>query len=209
MKIETLYFGGNEANCYLVSTDSAAVVIDPAAPFKEARAFLEENSEKERYIFLTHFHFDHILGAKELKEKYVCKIVIGEQDEIGLYDDTYSLSGWVGLSQEPFYADIKVTDGDEIPLGGETVKVIHTPGHTAGSVCYMIGDVIFTGDTLFEYSAGRTDFPTGDSDTLMASLKKLSKLPKNFTLYPGHGDSTTLLKEKLHNPYMQQIRDVL
>ncbi len=209
MNIKTLYYGGNEANCYLVSTDSAALVIDPAEAFEEAAAFLRENSEKERYILLTHFHFDHILGAKELSENFGAKIVIGAMDEVGLYNDTFSLSRLVGLVQEPFYADIKVDEGDIIDLGEEKLEVLYTPGHTAGSVCYKIGDVLFTGDTLFEYSVGRTDFPSGDGGALMASLKKLSEIEENLTLYPGHGDKTTLLKEKLHNPYMQRLNDFI
>ncbi len=209
MNIKTLYYGGNEANCYLVSTDSAALVIDPAEAFEEAKAFLTENSEKEEYILLTHFHFDHILGAKELREISGAKIVIGVMDEVGLYNDSFSLSRLVGLVQEPFYADIKVDERDIIDLGGEKLEVLYTPGHTAGSVCYRIGEVLFTGDTLFEYSVGRTDFPTGDGAALAASLKRLAEIEENLTLYPGHGDKTTLLKEKLHNPYMQRLNDFI
>ncbi len=209
MNIKTLYYGGNEANCYLVSTDSAALVIDPAEAFEEAAAFLRENGEKEKYILLTHFHFDHILGAKELSESFGAKIVIGAMDEVGLYNDSFSLSRLVGLTQEPFYADIKVEEGDVIDLGEEKLEVLYTPGHTAGSVCYKIGEALFTGDTLFEYSVGRTDFPSGDGRALMASLKKLSEIEENLILYPGHGDKTALLKEKLHNPYMQRLNDYL
>ena len=209
MEIQTLYFGGNEANCYLVLTDSAALVIDPAAPFVEAQRFLSENSDKERLILLTHFHFDHILGAKELRDKFGAKIVIGAMDEVGLYNDRFSLSALVGLSQEPFYADVKVEDGDIIEIREDKIEVLYTPGHTAGSVCYRLGENLFTGDTLFEYSVGRTDFPTGDSAALTESLKRLAEIEENLILYPGHGDSTTLLKEKLHNPYMQDLSDYI
>jgi glyoxylase-like metal-dependent hydrolase (beta-lactamase superfamily II) len=202
MEIKYFPISGNGANCYLVKTESAAIVIDPFEADGRVITFFKENGEKDKYILLTHCHFDHILGAKELREFFGGKIIIGKLDETGLANPDISLSNWVGLKQEPFSADITVADGDLLDLGGTEFKVLHTPGHTVGSVCYMAEDVIFSGDTLFAGSVGRTDFPTGNFATLNASLKKLKDLGKDYTLYPGHGEPTTLFREIKTNPYM-------
>lgn len=202
MDIRYFPISGSGANCYLIKTDSAAIVIDPFEADDRIIEFLKENSGLEKYILLTHCHFDHILGADELRDLFGAQIVIGEPDGIGLNDTSVSLSCWAGFVQKPFSADILVRDGDVLKLGGTDFYVMHTPGHTAGSVCYMAEDVIFTGDTLFEGSVGRTDFPTGDPAALNASLEKLKSLGKDYTLYPGHGVPTTLYREIKTNPYM-------
>lgn len=205
MTVKTLYFGDMAANCYLVSTDTAAIVIDPFAQYGAIADFFTLNPQKERYVLLTHCHFDHILGADTLREQFGAKIVIGKLDEKGLCDTSFSLSHLVGMSQTPFYADKTVSNEEILSVAEEKIRVLHTPGHTEGSVCYIIEDAIFTGDTLFAGSVGRCDFPTGDGSALMKSLEKLSHLDKNYKVYPGHGESTDILTEKLNNPYMQGI----
>lgn len=205
MTVKTLYFGDMAANCYLVSTDTAAIVIDPFAQYGAIADFFTLNPQKERYVLLTHCHFDHILGAHTLREQFGAKIVIGKLDEKGLCDTSFSLSHLVGMSQTPFYADKTVSNEEILSVAEEKIRVLHTPGHTEGSVCYIIEDAIFTGDTLFAGSVGRCDFPTGDGSALMKSLEKLSHLDKNYKVYPGHGESTDILTEKLNNPYMQGI----
>lgn len=205
MTVKTLYFGDMAANCYLVSTDTAAIVIDPFAQYGAIADFFTLNPQKERYVLLTHCHFDHILGADTLREQFGAKIVIGKLDEKGLCDTSFSLSHLVGMSQTPFYADKTVSNEEILSVAEEKIRVLHTPGHTEGSVCYIIEDAIFTGDTLFAGSVGRCDFPTGDGSALMKSLEKLSHLDKNYKVYPGHGEPTDILTEKLNNPYMQGI----
>ncbi len=205
MTVKTLYFGDMAANCYLVSTNTAAIVIDPFAQYGAIADFFTLNPQKERYVLLTHCHFDHILGADTLREQFGAKIVIGKLDEKGLCDTSFSLSHLVGMSQTPFYADKTVSNEEILSVAEEKIRVLHTPGHTEGSVCYIIEDAIFTGDTLFAGSVGRCDFPTGDGSALMKSLEKLSHLDKNYKVYPGHGEPTDILTEKLNNPYMQGI----
>ncbi len=190
------------ANCYLVKTESAAIVIDPYATDPRVTAFFDENKVSEKYILLTHCHFDHILGAEELRSRYGAKIIIGSEDEIGLLNPDISLSSWLGIEQKPFSADKTVTEGDILSLGGTEFRVMHTPGHTAGSVCYIAEDVIFSGDTLFEGSIGRTDFPTGDFVTIKNSLNRLKNLGCDYKVYAGHGNPTTLFREIKNNPYM-------
>lgn len=194
------------ANCYTVLTDKAAIVIDPYSPQKAVCDFLKSNAELNRYILLTHCHFDHILGALELRNMFGVPVAIGEKDAVGLYNTAISLSEAVGLRQEPFYADILFGDGDVLELGEEALSVIHTPGHTAGSVCYRIGDVIFSGDLLFKNSIGRTDFPTGGYGALIKSVKRLADFNRNFTVYPGHGEKTDLFGEIKNNPYLKELR---
>lgn len=203
MKIQGFPFSPNGANCYLVKTESAAIVIDPFDTDNRIEEFFAQNPKEEKYIFLTHCHFDHILGALKLREKWDAKIIIGKEDEAGLFDTNISLSSWVGLIQKPFRADITVEDGEKLNLGGTEFTVIHTPGHTAGSVCYAAEDVIFTGDTIFKDCVGRTDFPTGDFKALENSLNRLRNLEKDYKIYSGHGEPTTLYREISKNPYMK------
>ena len=204
MQVRYFPIGGSGANCYLVKNLGAAVVIDPFDADNRVTAFLGENKGLERYILLTHFHYDHILGADKLRQLYGAKIVIGIKDAPGLRDPALSLAKYVGLEQQPFYADIIVEGGQRLKLGDDEFEVIHTPGHTAGSVCYKVDNVIFTGDTLFKDSVGRTDFPTGSYSDLMESLWKLRMLDgqEDIILYPGHGPETTLKTEIAQNPYM-------
>lgn len=203
MDIKCFKMGSFGANCYLVKVDNAAIVIDPFDVDRRIEDFFNDNKEKPKYILLTHCHFDHILGADKLREKYNAQIVIGEYDAEGLLDTSISLSTWAGHKQEPFSADMLVKDGEKIKFGSDEIEVIHTPGHTAGSVCYKIEDVIFTGDTLFKSNIGRTDVPTGNYSAIIESINKLKSLSlKDIIIYPGHGGSTTMKKEIENNPYM-------
>lgn len=202
MEIKCIMIGGNGANCYLLKTEDVAIVIDPFKADLRIVDFLKTNESLPKYIFLTHCHYDHILGAERLREMFGAKIAIGEKDEIGLRDTSVSLSVWAGFEQKPFSADITFSDGDAFNVGSTEIKVLHTPGHTAGSVCYMIENSIFTGDTLFEGTVGRTDLPTGDFSALKASLERLKELGQDYKLYPGHGLATNLYREMRLNPYM-------
>ena len=204
MLIKGFPLGVMAANCYLAETDDAVFVVDPSDYDVRIADFLRQSGDKEKFILLTHCHFDHIMGADRIRELFGAKIVIGEKDDAGLANASLNLSKLFGCDSKPFVADIKVTDKQVINIGKTKLEVIETPGHTAGSVCYKIEDVIFTGDTLFEGSVGRTDFPTGDFSALKESLEKLKKLAVlgDLTLYTGHGNKTTLSHEIKTNPYM-------
>jgi len=200
VEIKCINFNSAAANCYLVSTKDVRIVIDPFTSDSRIKEFFTANCEK--YVFLTHCHFDHILGAKRISEEFGAKIAIGKLDAKGLSDPYFSLSEWAGYNQAPFYADILFENGDVFEVGDTKIRVLHTPGHTEGSVCYIIEDCIFTGDTLFEGTVGRTDFPTGDFATLKRSLEKLKELDKDYKIYSGHGLVTTLSRERQTNPYL-------
>ena len=203
MEIKTLVLGDISVNCYLVSTEKAAVVIDPGYRSTEILEFLENAQNKERMILLTHAHFDHIGFADELAAITDSKIAIGEKDAPALEDNLLNLSALFGAPLSIFNADILLTDNQEFSVGDLTFKVIHTPGHTVGGVCYLCGDILFSGDTLFAGSIGRTDFPGGSFETLKNSIRKIYTLPDDTLLLSGHGAQTTVLNEKRYNPFVR------
>lgn len=202
--VKTLSHGMMGTNTYLVKDEKGSVlVVDPAVFDAKLEELLKsENVTSLDYILLTHGHFDHITGVSELKEKYGGKIVIHKDDEKAFWDDNVSLSGSFGTpANYPEKADITVEDGDTLPFSYDEIKVIHTPGHTVGGVCYALGDNLFSGDTLFKGSIGRSDFPGGNMLTLIRSVGKLKKLGINYSVYPGHGESTTFDYENKTNPF--------
>lgn len=206
MDIKRIVLGEIAVNCYLVSTAAAAVVIDPGFENLRAEEFLLEGSDKQRLILLTHAHFDHIGGALRLREKTGADIVIGRCDNEYLSVPEVNLSNSFGVRLEPFCADRTVDDGDIINAGDMEIKVLHTPGHTVGGVCYLINESLFSGDTLFCGSVGRTDFPGGDFGELSASVKRLySLLPDETTVYPGHGEATDIGREKRYNMLVREF----
>ena len=204
LNLKTFSPGMVYANCYIVKDEESgdAFVVDPGAYNKRLEAELEKmNIEKLRYILLTHGHFDHIEGVKKLKENYGGEIVIHIEDADCLYDKHKSLASRFFFIQNNVTADKLVNDGERLSFGEDEIEVVHTPGHTVGSVCYLIGDMMFSGDTLFRNTVGRTDFPGGSFEQIKKSLQKLSLLEKDYKVYPGHDVSTTLSAEKKHNPY--------
>ena len=200
MELKCVNFSGMAANCYLLDTGDVRIVIDPFDVNEKIISFLD--TDKPKYVFLTHCHFDHILGADKIREKFGAKIAIGREDAAGLSDPYFSLSQAAGFEQKPFYADILFSDNDVFEVGSTKITVLHTPGHTVGSVCYVADGYIFTGDTLFEGTVGRTDFPGGDFATLKKSLERLKNLEGDYKLFSGHGLATTMSREKKMNPYM-------
>ena len=205
LKITTFAPGMVYANCYIVKDGQSgdAFVVDPGAYNRRFESALREAGvEKLRYILLTHGHFDHISGVKELKENFGGEIVVHREDAECLYDKSKSLASKFLFPQHDVTADVLVNDGDRLSFGEDEIEVIHTPGHTKGSVCYVVGDIMLSGDTLFRNSIGRTDFPGGSFEEIKISLQKLASLEKNYTVYPGHNVSTTLEREKKYNPYM-------
>ena len=202
MKINCLPLGDIQTNCYLISTEKAALVIDPGFISKAVEDFLSENCDKERLILLTHAHFDHIGGACDLRAKTETKIAIGEFENASLSDKNVNLCNLFGADIKPFSADITLKDNQDFSVGDIDIKVFHTPGHTAGGVSYLIDNYLFSGDTLFLESIGRTDFPQGDFSVLFASVKRLYQLDDNISVFAGHGDKTTIAHEKMYNPFV-------
>ena len=210
MKITKLEVGVASANCYIVENGESAIVIDPGFFEPELDKYVTENEGKIKYILLTHRHFDHVCGVSELKRLTDAKVVIHSLDECGLYSDTDNLStlcnGLYPKVDTTFRADILVSDGFELSVDGMNIKVLHTPGHSKGGVCYLINDVLFSGDTLFEGTVGRTDFPGSSMIELKASLKRLvDTLDFETEIYSGHGNKTTLGRERAYNPFLMNL----
>ncbi len=199
------------ANCYVIIDEKTgeSAIVDPAY-FNEKieAAFREAGVGNLKYILLTHGHFDHILGVHGLKEATGAKVVIHKDDAEFLTDPDKSLAaGNFPEPQIPVETDITVSDGDELFLGDELIRVISTPGHTMGSICYALENdrVLITGDTLFCMTAGRTDLYGGNESMLIESLKKLIALDGDYRVLPGHNRETTLERERTRNWYIRRM----
>lgn len=199
MEINCLKLGMMKTNCYMILTEKSAIVIDPGVNSSTVEDFLNQHKEKERIILLTHGHFDHIGGALELHRLTGVNIAIGALEEEFLCNNELNLSNHFRPILEPFNADIRLSDGQILNVGDLEIKVIATPGHSKGSVVCLLGNILFSGDTLFLETVGRTDLPTSSFEDLKKSVKKLYQLDDDVTVYPGHGDSTSIAHEKKYN----------
>ena len=206
MEIKRIPLGLIKSNCYFVSGATGALVIDPGFSSQQVVDLLKSAMDKERLILLTHGHFDHIGGAEELRRQTNTDIAIGKDDAVMLARNDYNLSTRFHAKYQPFSADRLLCDGEAFSVGDLLVQVIQSAGHTIGGVCYLVNGVLFSGDTLFMESVGRTDAPLGDAQTLVQSVKKLYSLPDSTVVYPGHGHSTTIGHEKEYNPYVRSDR---
>ena len=203
MKVISEKFGSMDNNCSLIideKTNQSALV--DCNEFSQKMIDMIGDTDL-KYILLTHGHFDHIIGSRDTKAKYGAKVVISSEDEPMLSSSKLSLAAFCNAPQNDVEADIIVSDGDEITLGDTVIKVMSTPGHTLGSVCYIAENCIFSGDTLFYCSCGRTDFPSGSPEQMMSSLQKLKALDGDYKVYTGHNNLTTLEFERKNNPYMK------
>lgn len=203
MRVISEKFGSMDNNCSLIideKTNQSALV--DCNEFSQKMIDMIGDTDL-KYILLTHGHFDHIIGVKSVKEKYGAQVVISKEDEPMLNSSKLSLAVFCNAPQNNVDADIIVKDGDEITLGEIKIKVMATPGHTSGSVCYIAENCIFSGDTLFYCSCGRTDFPSGSPEQMMSSLQKLKALDGDYKVYTGHNNLTTLDFERKNNPYMK------
>lgn len=202
MIVKSAKLGDMGNNCYLIvdeRTNKSALVDCTNA--SEVMSDMIGDTDLQ-YVLLTHGHFDHIIGTREIKQKYNASVVISNEDAPMLSSSKLSLAVFCGAEHNNVDADICVGDGDIIELGDLSIKVISTPGHTSGGVCYMVEDCLFTGDTLFCLSCGRTDLPTGDDVELLKSLHKLRDLDGDYKVYPGHDSFSTLDNERKNNRYM-------
>ncbi len=208
MIVQSLPLGPVMANTYILSSESNGygAVIDVGECNESLLSHMSTAGIKDlKYILLTHGHFDHIDGVYDLKNHFPSALVcIHENDAKCLEDDLLSLARGFGMSaREKVKPDKILHDGDVLPFGTECFTVIHTPGHTKGGVTYMIDNCLFTGDTLFRSSVGRTDFPGGNFSEIDKSVNRLFDLPGDFNVYPGHGAPTTLDYERHNNMYVK------
>lgn len=205
MEIEKLSLGSMGTNCYLVWDDQKnGVIIDPGFMDSRVEAFINKKQLKIKYILLTHGHFDHLGAVEYLRNLTGAEVLIHKSDSDCLTNAQRNLSYLGGMSLECQKADGSLEEGKELIVGDLVFRVIHTPGHSKGGVSLLIGSHLFSGDTLFNTSIGRTDFMDGDLNVLLTNIReKLLILPGDTIVYPGHGENTTIAYEKLHNPFLQ------
>jgi len=215
IKIGRMVLGVCQTNCYFLyrEGEQETIVVDPADQGEKIYAALRKNGFRVAGILLTHGHFDHIWGLDSLRSAANAaaesdglepvKVYASEAERALLGNAELNVSEQAGRACTTF-ADVYVKDGEEISLAGMSCRVIATPGHTAGGACYYFekAGILVSGDTLFQESVGRTDFPTGSMGTLVRSIReRLFVLPDDTRVYPGHGDSTTIGHEKKYNPF--------
>ncbi len=205
MKIHTLVLGMLNTNCYIIEDEKTknAIIVDAPADADKIIEYATQNSLNITDIILTHGHFDHILALPELIEKTNAPLSVYKGTVSFLYDRILNLCHYINMESVPVKPDKILNDGDVIDFFGNEIKVIHTPGHTNDSICLYLDGNLIAGDTLFNLSVGRWDHPTGDMYTEINSIKeKLMILPDKTVVYPGHGESTTIGKERRENPYL-------
>ena len=200
LNITRLPLGVYQVNCYIIREEASTscCVLDPGGEAKKVLEFMENRGLTLEAILLTHGHFDHVGAVAELHEATGCKVYLCPED-------LSMPAKWTG--GELCYTDT-YGEGDELHIAGLDIRVMHTPGHTPGSVCLVVDNAIFSGDTLFAGSCGRTDLPGGDMDAILASLRRLDALEEDYDVYPGHSASTKLSREKQYNSFIKKARTV-
>ncbi|MDD7794044.1 MBL fold metallo-hydrolase [Clostridium sp. 'White wine YQ'] len=198
MIIKTIPVGDIQENCYIVMDEKTkeAFVVDPGDQGDYLADIINKLGAKLKFILLTHGHFDHVGAVSELKSTFKVPHFINEDEKVYMQGSSYVF----GKIPE---AERYLKDGEEIDFSGHKIKCIHTPGHSAGGMCFLLdGEHLFAGDTLFYLSVGRSDFEGGDMDTLVDSIRtKLFILNDNTIVYPGHGPKTSIMTEKRGNPF--------
>ena len=195
MRVETMVLGAYQVNCYLIWEDGSkkCLVIDPGYDAGAVLDRAEDLGLTIEAILLTHGHFDHVGAVRLVAEEAGCKVYLCKEDTT--LPERFTAG--------PLYYTDFYGEGDTLTLADLTFSVLHTPGHTPGSVSLLFGDTLFSGDTLFKDSCGRVDLDGGNSTQELASLKRLAELPGDYEVYPGHMDTTTLAIERIYNPYIR------
>lgn len=206
LRVEQYVVGPVQTNCYFAINEETkeVLIIDPGASAKQLAERVRAEGLQPAAVLLTHGHFDHAEGAQELAGEFDLCVYVHEDDRGTLESPRLNASWMMGVG-EIFHADVFLKDGQELDLAGFHIRVLHTPGHTPGGCCYYFPyeDTVFSGDTLFCGSVGRTDFERGDMSALIRSIReKLLVLPENTAVYSGHGDATTIADERVNNPYL-------
>jgi glyoxylase-like metal-dependent hydrolase (beta-lactamase superfamily II) len=206
LKVNQYVVGPVQTNCYFVMNEETRelIIVDPGARPKELAERVRREGKKPVAILLTHGHFDHATAAEELAEEFGIRIYAHEKERQTLADPQKNAS-WMVHESKVFHADEFLKDEQELDLAGFHIRVLFTPGHTEGGCCYYLPyeNIVFSGDTLFCTSVGRSDLPGGSASELVRSIReKLMALPDRTTVYPGHGDVTTIENERMYNPYL-------
>jgi Zn-dependent hydrolases, including glyoxylases len=199
MQIKRIPVGAYAANCYILMDEDTkeSAIIDPGEDVHNLIKAITDMKARVKYILLTHGHADHTGAAVQLKNEFNSPLYINEQDYQMINNGEFMYGDVAGE------VDKYISEGDTFKLGNSEIRCILTPGHTPGGVCFLVDNMIFTGDTLFAGSIGRTDLAGGDFDIIIKSIKeKLMKLPDDITVLPGHGSESSIGREKMHNPFL-------
>lgn len=205
MIFEAMAVGSYLSNCYIVGSEETkeAAIIDPGADFNKIEKKLQEHGLIPKIIILTHAHGDHIGAVQDFVNKYNTMVYIHKDDAHMLKDGNENFSRMITGKSLSITPDVELNDKDEIKLGELNFEIIHTPGHTRGGICIKVENIMMTGDTLFNKSIGRTDFPGGSFDEIIKSIKeKIFKLSDDTVIYPGHNSPSTIKSEKMGNPFV-------
>lgn len=205
MIFKAMTVGSYLSNCYIVGCENTkeSAIIDPGGDFNKIQKCLNELGLTPKIIILTHAHGDHIGAVKDFVENYNTKVYIHKDDASMLNDSNINFSKMITGKNIEIKADVELNDGDIIDLGDLELEIIHTPGHTKGGICVKVENIMITGDTLFNKSIGRTDFPGGSFEEIIKSIKeKIFIYDDDTIIYPGHNSPSTIKSEKMGNPFV-------